>query len=82
MFSTYNSIVQLTISSPTLSLYSVPLIRTPMGGSDVGSAGRPLVGQAGWSVRQDSPEQWDQEEVNVNREGFLQGVIYTMVGAG
>ena len=38
MFSTYNSIVQLTISSPTLSLYSVPLIRTPMGGSDVGSA--------------------------------------------
>ena len=50
MFSTYNSIVQLTISSPTLSLYSVPLIRTPMGGSDVGSAGRPLVGQAGWSA--------------------------------
>ena len=66
----------------TLSLYSVPIIRTPMGGSDVGSARRLLVRQAGWNVREDSPEQWDQEEVNVNRDGFLQGVTYPMLGAG
>lgn len=53
-----------------------------MGGSDVGSARRLLVRQAGWNVREDSPEQWDQEEVNVNRDGFLQGVTYPMLGAG
>lgn len=53
-----------------------------MGGSDVGSARRLLVRQAGWSVREDSPEQWDQEEVNVNRDGFLQGVTYPVLGAG
>lgn len=53
-----------------------------MGGNDVGSACRLLVRQAGWSVREDSPEQWNQEEVNVNRDGFLQGVIYPVVGAG
>ena len=53
-----------------------------MVGSDVGSACRLLVRQAGWSVREDSPEQWDQEEVNVNRDGFLQGVTYPVLGAG
>lgn len=56
--------------------------RHPMDGNDVGSACRLLVRQAGWSVREDSPEQWDQEEVNVIRDGFLQGVIYPVVGAG
>lgn len=57
-------------------------IRTPMGGSDVGIAGKPLDRPAGWSVSENSPEQRYQEEEDMYSDGFLQGVICPMVGAG
>lgn len=53
-----------------------------MGGSDVGIAGKPLDRPAGWSVSENSPEQRYQEEEDMYSDGFLQGVICPMVGAG